>query len=112
MEAERCGGGVVTDLELLRSTRAVLAPKGRWIKGAFARDRVGDEASPCDSRAQCWCLIGAALKVGPPGCADRFAVLLGFDDNSRAVEWNDEARRTHAEVIGRIDAAIAGEAEA
>jgi hypothetical protein len=102
-----------TPLEVLRKTRELIGTPERWIKQAYTK-RV-------DRRA-CYCLDGAlgyAMGKDPfcqptEGCyvenAEVYAKVLkalGFETDIDVHTWNDKPRRTHAQVLARLDKAIA-----
>jgi hypothetical protein len=81
----------------------VLIEQG-WVQGSFAIDAEGRAVWPLDHRAVAFCMRGAADRakvphepalVFPTGRVDGFA------------EWNDNPKRTQAEVLACIDNSIA-----
>ena len=101
----------MTTLKILTATRVLIAEPARWTKGAYARNRNGDEIEHDRPGAVCWCLVGALKKAGHftwdleiP--ADVTACLRKVGVRSQTI-WNDAKRRTHAQVVAMLDRAIA-----
>lgn len=76
-----------------------------WTQCAFARNAKNYVVNTYHESATCWCLSGAAYKekIDP----ERLALALGFITAVRMVRWQDAIGRTQAEVLARLDAAIA-----
>lgn len=55
------------------------------------------------------CLFLALLAEAAVGGADAFRLIkvMGFNEPRQVYAWNDQPGRTHAEVLARVDAAIA-----
>jgi hypothetical protein len=92
----------MTDRELLLALRAKLATPSRWTQMAGARDKRGGCVDVASNQAVCWCLAGACVNQGT---FYEFR-LLGFQNISQLVAWNDAPERTHADVLARIDEAL------
>lgn len=103
----------MTRIEMLRDVRSLLSDPERWTKGSFARDEGSCMVEPHDPKAVCWCPGGAAMRSGLSELvADELALALGFlagDDAAYTslARWNDLRDRTHAQVLARLDGAIA-----
>lgn len=96
-------------LKVLRGVYDLLSSGERWTQRAFAReapDRFGDV--PPESRyAGCWCLLGAALRVGHnPDFRPDLADALGFENVDDLVAWNDDPTTTFRKVRARLRRAI------
>ena len=100
----------VTDtLAVLTGARALLADERRWCKGSSARGWLELPVSAGSVFARRYCALGAIMRAGR-----EFG--LPVEDARNALEWqtrrpvanwNDDPWRTHADVIGAIDGAIA-----
>jgi hypothetical protein len=93
---------------LLRNARDLVAQS--WCRGADARDGVGAAVEPWDESAESWSLLGALVAVLEHEAAvrgelplDQLAVALdalaGLIDEESLADWNDDPRRTHADVV-------------
>jgi hypothetical protein len=103
-------------LEVLREARSILGEPGTWTKGALARYENGHPAGVHDPEATCRCLYStlvlATARLHPSGYESptatfEAAVAAGFKGTSDVVRWNDAPERTHAEVLAKLDTAIA-----
>ncbi len=103
----------VNAIQLLEDIRMLLRPAGAWTQGTSARDERGEPVLSRDSIATCWCLSGAAWKIGGDGMlttaktSDRVAGLLGFRDSAAMIAWNDVEGRRKCEVEDKISEGIA-----
>lgn len=92
----------MTDLEILKGMRELLAEPEHWTQGWFARDKYGMQCQPASKEAVCFCLTGASIRVSgefkPPLS---LRILLP----EHMFDFND--RHSHAEVIAKLDEAIA-----
>lgn len=110
----------MTELEILRGMRELIADPEHWTQGAYATSTPHrgkapngsaialDESVSVDSPdAKCFCLIGAWSKVtGEPQYHVPLQLLLGECINrSDPAAFNDT--HTHEEVIAALDCAIA-----
>lgn len=102
-------------LEVLRGMRELLSDPERWTKKVSARDTIGNEVGPLDTRATSFCLYGAAVRiVGEDD--DRFTAAA---NSMRATDpgvtlgapsvWQDQEGVTHLMVMAFLDRAIAAE---
>ena len=118
--------------ELLQNTRRLLSDRKRWTQGTLARDITGNEVSPTDSEAVCWCLFGAIDHEDhkgdfAPSALVRayyamFSAYTVFDKvperaripNDEIVDYSGEAKRierlndrsAHLDVLEFLDIAI------
>lgn len=86
-------------LQVLRDAREWLTPPGRWLQG-----RSGDDACRCLTAAV-YVAAGQDLYLANRACE---IVALHVGAVVRLYLWNDAPGRTHAEVLGALDGAIAG----
>lgn len=112
-------------LRVLKRAREILAPVDAWTKRASAKDATGIVCSLYSEEACQFCLTGAMQRAQHEMSLDwddyvAAVQLLGFEmpkvndayTFSPAVIWNDDLRRTHEEVLARIDAGVqAGESK-
>ena len=74
-----------------------------WTQGVYARDANGLEVPARDSRAVCWCAMGAIDAVTgadpDPGCA--IVALSAIVDE--IPDWNDATERTAEEVATAME---------
>jgi len=100
---------VNTATAVLIRARELIADERHWCKGTLARGWF-DVPVPVQSRsARRFCTIGAIHRAGrelgfPVGDA---CSALEWQTIRTIPYWNDARRRTHAEVIAALDAAIA-----
>jgi hypothetical protein len=111
------GSGMPNCAEVLKAAAALL--RGGWCRHTYAVDARGDEVDPCDDHAAAFCALGALRRASfdlhgrPAGVPMRArsqclahaagrelsAKIDGGDDYENAITvWNDDARRTAAEV--------------
>lgn len=82
---------------------ALLEKPESWCQGANARNMAGTPVSSLDDDACKWCLVGAIIKTYPYAL-DRAKIhvkikSIVFKD---ATSWNDDPKRTHAEVLALL----------
>ena len=106
----------MTELEILKGVRDLLADPVHWTKGAYARFSQGSSAAPI-LQATCWCVNGAWAKVtgkvyrhytpnlgGHP--MDKLLVgCVPAKYNWASALFNDEC--THEELMAALSCAIA-----
>ena len=114
--------------EMLEKAKEVIADPHHWTQRAMARGPVSasyeharDRMHPLDTRADCWCSLGAIAKVAnthdfATGSTPAQAVLvlarvisnMPYPNASmdRVVDWNDHYARKHSEVLAVFDKAI------
>lgn len=100
-----------TDLQILREARELIATPEQWTQRIYA------EESSSSPTGHCYCLMGALLQAAAGDSAPdeglvgllgyRFATLVDFPAEGILTLWNDHPDRTHAEVLERLDTAIA-----
>lgn len=77
------------------------SPK-KWTKGALARNKRGDGCiwGAFDNDATCWCLRGAAIKLG----IDDYDLVrsMGFETPVGLVAFNNDYRTTYDRMIERL----------
>jgi hypothetical protein len=106
----------MTPVEILRAARERIAVPERWTRLAEARGSNGRGTDSKDPEAVCWCGWGAVRSYVDSGddassiassIVDRY--LTGSIRGTRFgfVSWQDAHGRTHAEVLGAFDKAIA-----
>ena len=95
-------------LAVLARARLLLQDERRWCRGSFARGWRGIPVPAGSALARRYCALGAIRRAGRE-------LALPIEDASLALEWqvgrpvqdwNDDPRRTHADVVTAIDAAI------
>ncbi len=86
----------MTTLEILRRARELLATPERWRKS-------GDKKALINAKCLYLALDGTVDEE------DAAIVALGFRGPGEMWAWNDAPERTHAEVLARLDSAIAAE---
>jgi hypothetical protein len=103
------------------TARAILAWYGgdasKWGRNKFATNAAGLSVSTHSEEAVCWCVIGAAKRVG---CEDADSVYsafnaaasraLGLEHRGYVSSWNDAPERTFADVVALLER-IAAEPE-
>lgn len=99
-------------IEVLRGARKLLEVDRAWRKHAFAGTDPKHECPTLSEEATCFCLAGAMYRVMGVRPSDNAGVIndavkvLGFSSRQRLIEWNDKLRRTHKDIVARLDTAI------
>lgn len=99
----------------LKAAKALIDTPEKWTKGAFARDRDGDDVYETDGdTAVCWCAVGAINKAF--GCHAGLTVVQALyaalpADFQLVASFNDHPDTTHADVMALFDRAIAEASE-
>jgi hypothetical protein len=104
-------------LRLLRESRLLVA--AGWCQGADARGRDGDEVDPWSERAVEWSVLGAIVAVlereakefGEIPLDELASALYAMAEVIEAdslADWNDDPRRTQAEVVRAVQRAEDG----
>lgn len=95
--------GALTAMELL------LTPTGRWIKGEEARSTNGRTTPPTSPTAVQFCLLGAVKRIDGKYESQVVKALRGAlpKNYSHIPSFNDDVKRTHAQVIALIKRAKA-----
>jgi hypothetical protein len=73
-----------------------------WIQRCYARDAGGYRVDPHDSRATCWCLLGACMRAEvdfETGVRDLIRLAIDPDKKIMLPTWNDAPERTKEEVL-------------
>lgn len=96
----------------LQALRALLAQG--WCQDAPARDIFGHAVSPRSRDACSWCLAEGIWRITPVlnHRKDRVRSIqdaIGAEIKRPTVAWNDDPKRTQAEVLAMLDRAIAKE---
>jgi hypothetical protein len=107
---------------MLREARGLLL--GGWCRGAQARDGAGSGVAAWSEDARSWSVLGALLaswyleqgagldtdvaahSVDARALGDATAALGEVAGTASLEQWNDEPRRTLAEVTAAIDRAV------
>ena len=111
---------------MLREVRGLIAQPEKWTQLAFARDANKFPVDASRPDAKCWCLYGAARCVRDrhEGHGRHVEVMQHLASairnthpnapeivstwgTSTIVDFNDAAKRTHAEVVEVLEEAIA-----
>lgn len=81
----------------------LLADPSKWTQGVMARDAQGNEVSPQDENAICFCLLGALEKCNYEHKQHLLYRVLRVEyDEYSIVSFNDSPRRTHEEVLNLL----------
>lgn len=105
-------------LKVLTEARALLSDSANWVQNTPARNRKGTPTDPTSLTACAWCMMGAIHRAAydakePPAVALLAARALASVCAASSllaptiVSFNDDRRRTHAEVVAAFDRAIA-----
>lgn len=93
-------------LETLKAARERISVPEHWTQGHYARNAAGTMESMTSSKAVCWCAEGSILMVDSGHCGAALRALGSVVGTSHIPTFNDDARRTHAEVLAAFDEAI------
>ena len=99
----------MTPLETLKAARQLITDPAKWTQGAFARDADGNEVTPNNDLATCYCSFGAiqfVTKKRMMTSADRYLDGLCLSKFGIGLDVLNDTH-THAEVLALFDAAIA-----
>ena len=99
-------------IDVLAMARGLIQEPDAWVQECHAWNHLGQETDPTDPDAVCFCLEGAIMraltKLGEVCKGDPLleinAEVMGSDEN--ICDWNDSPKRTHAEVLARVDATL------
>lgn len=97
----------MTVREALVAIRELIGDEARWTQGEYARNQFGRRVDPRDETACRWCFDGAAKRVTAGDAALFLMITRAFEHRSRRLSHEINDSSTHAEVMARIDAAIA-----
>jgi hypothetical protein len=96
-------------LAVLARAREVIADERRWCRRSFARSWFNVPVRVQSAAARRYCALGAVMhagrKLGLP--VEQARNTLEWQAARPVQDWNDDPRRTHAEVIAAFDGAIA-----
>lgn len=85
----------------------LLADPKAWTKGAYGRDKDGDDAGSFCEDAVSWCAAGAINRCcdNPSAAKSLFREYLQDKFGDRSIpNFNDAPERTHAEVLEALKA--------
>lgn len=105
---------------ILTETRSCLTKPERWTQSVFARTATGEDCAPTYNKATCFCLLGALtramykLDTMQPGTPLDWSLARGrAKAQIRRVlnvtfiaKWQDDPKRTHADILNALDAAL------
>jgi hypothetical protein len=95
-------------LAVLHRARELLEHERRWCRGSFARGW-RDIPVPVGSIVpRRYCALGAIMRAGSELSipAEGASIALEWQVGRPVQDWNDDPRRTHAEVVALFDDAI------
>lgn len=98
----------MSKVQALARVRALIA--AGWTQHTQARNEFGAPRSPYEAEACQWCIWGAICASVPREdtvLARELRRLLGFEMLIWLQDWNDAVDRTQAQVLARIDDAMA-----
>ena len=100
----------MTTREILLKAADLIEPEGKWTQGAYARTVDGTSQLVPNDASCCFCAVGALIRLGGT-LSDRVAtdacLVLGRVLRCRVSDWNDDPRRTQAEVVAALRKAAA-----
>lgn len=101
------------ELRVLTAARQRIAQPNGWTQDSFARNAEGDKVSDHHPSATCFCAWGAVRRARTDvyleehfGTTDTLFSVLGLQPGDSVASWNDNPKRTQAEVIAAFDKAI------
>lgn len=103
--------------ETLIAMRELLTPEDAWTQGAAARNKSGEYIDCQSEEASSFCIEGASLRVASTNHTlasraldflhDRLPTRASNSAIANITLWNDNPRRTKAEVLALLDRCIA-----
>lgn len=95
--------------EALRKARELISDPKRWTKGDYARTNTGLGVWHDSREARCWCAIGALRLVADEyECRSLALSYLKMGTGGVFIDiFNDAPERSHGEVLGAFNNAIA-----
>lgn len=87
--------------EILAKAADLIEPEGAWLQGRYSN---GENHSPHDADATCWCVNGALYRCGSAdweAVEAARAVLRSLVDKPTS-SWNDDSARIQAEVVAAL----------
>lgn len=96
-----------TPVDVLSRAREIISEPEHWTQGASGRDAQGVPINVHDSRATCWCAMGAVAKAQTELKADASTGYTAYRylDTETAL-WTFNDSRSHSEVLAMFDEAI------
>jgi hypothetical protein len=91
-----------------KTVAELLESPERWAQGFFAFNQDGDTRSPRSDEACKWCVFGAIKRIYSGSAEDEAFYKLNdiiHESDPRfilMVNWNDDPKRTHAEVLEAV----------
>jgi hypothetical protein len=106
--ATRRPESIGTSIAVLVWARQVIADERRWCQGAFARTWLSIPVPARSILARRFCALGAIRRAGRElQLRTREACMaLEWQTIGPIHDWNDDPKRTHADVIAAFDRAI------
>jgi len=95
---------------ILKKARELISDPDRWTKGEMARTMFGASVSANDSKATCWCVMGAIhheTKDDPFLAGSVYQMVRAQLQGRSVSEFNDDPNTTHEAVMTLLDKAIA-----
>jgi hypothetical protein len=106
--------GALSVADVLDRAADLIEPEGAWTQGDIARTAQGQATRPESPDAVCWCAMGALMKVDggyPYKAIEAVEAIIrkprGLPPLRRLAWFNDNKRRTQAEVVAKIREAAA-----
>ena len=99
---------ISSTIAVLVRARALIGHDQYWCRGAFARSWFSVPVRPHSFFARRFCVVGA-LKLAARELllpTQNAYLALEWQAGRRVEGWNDDPRRTHAEVVALFDAAM------
>ena len=102
-------------IDVLKMARDLIQEPDAWVQECHAQNDIGEETGPTEPDAVCFCLEGAIIRALSELLeVDEDELLLeeindevmGKNEGSKMVIWNDSPERTQAEVLARVDATL------
>jgi hypothetical protein len=96
--------------EILKSARERIAKPEAWLQEELAVTKDGMPCGTMHRDAARWCSVGAIFATGcspDEGTSAKHALYLAAGTlASTLIDWNDNHKRTHADVLAAFDRAI------
>lgn len=99
-------------VDVLRAARKLLTPRKAWTQGYYAHGASGRKVSMYSRAAVCWCSQGAIWKAvhdipdSRSFDAEQFLLATLPSGEEWIVEFNDNKKRKHREILEWFDRAI------
>lgn len=91
--------------EILNAAADLLEKPGAWTQGTFARSEDGQRVDMWSQEAKCFCVGAAIQRIEGRhryGAWNRFDGLTRQRGFRHMAEWNDDPKRTQAEVVATL----------